>query len=35
VPIAYQALTYAEGKKIRWRDDTTALWRIFVFRFAE
>jgi len=35
VPIAYHGRTYAEGKKIRWRDGITALWRMFVFRFAD
>lgn len=33
VPISYHGRTYAEGKKIGWRDGLTALWRIFVFRF--
>jgi glycosyltransferase involved in cell wall biosynthesis len=33
VPISYHGRTYAEGKKIGWRDGVTALWRIFVFRF--
>jgi glycosyltransferase involved in cell wall biosynthesis len=32
VPISYHGRTYAEGKKIGWRDAVTALWRIFVFR---
>jgi glycosyltransferase involved in cell wall biosynthesis len=32
VPISYHGRTYAEGKKIGWRDGVTALWRIFVFR---
>ena len=32
VPIAYHGRTYAEGKKIGWRDGVVALWRIFVFR---
>ena len=33
VPISYHGRTYAEGKKIGWRDGVVALWRIFVFRF--
>jgi glycosyltransferase involved in cell wall biosynthesis len=32
VPISYHGRTYAEGKKIGWRDAVTALWRIVVFR---
>jgi glycosyltransferase involved in cell wall biosynthesis len=32
VPISYHGRTYAEGKKIGWRDGVTALWRMFVFR---
>jgi glycosyltransferase involved in cell wall biosynthesis len=35
VPIAYHGRTYAEGKKIGWRDGVAALWRMFVFRFFE
>ena len=34
VPISYHGRTYAEGKKIGWRDGVVALWRIFVFRFC-
>jgi glycosyltransferase involved in cell wall biosynthesis len=33
VPITYHGRTYAEGKKIGWRDGIAALWRMFVFRF--
>ncbi len=33
VPISYHGRTYAEGKKIGWRDGIAALWRMFVFRF--
>ena len=33
VPITYHGRTYAEGKKIGWRDGVTALWRMLVFRF--
>jgi glycosyltransferase involved in cell wall biosynthesis len=32
VPISYHGRTYAEGKKIGWRDAVAALWRIAVFR---
>jgi glycosyltransferase involved in cell wall biosynthesis len=32
VPISYHGRTYAEGKKIGWRDGVVALWRILVFR---
>jgi glycosyltransferase involved in cell wall biosynthesis len=34
VPISYHGRTYAEGKKIGWRDGLVALWRMFVFRVA-
>jgi glycosyltransferase involved in cell wall biosynthesis len=33
VPISYHGRTYAEGKKIGWRDGVAALWRMLVFRF--
>jgi hypothetical protein len=33
VPISYHGRTYAEGKKIGWRDGVVALWRILVFGF--
>ena len=32
VPISYHGRTYAEGKKIGWRDGVAALWRMLVFR---
>ena len=32
VPISYHGRTYAEGKKIGWRDGVVALWRMFIFR---
>jgi glycosyltransferase involved in cell wall biosynthesis len=32
VPISYHGRTYAEGKKIGWRDGVVALWQMFVFR---
>jgi len=33
VGISYNGRTYAEGKKIGWRDGVQALWCIFKFRF--
>jgi glycosyltransferase involved in cell wall biosynthesis len=35
VPISYHGRTYAEGKKIGWRDGVVALWRMIVFRVAD
>ena len=34
VPISYHGRTYAEGKKIDWRDGVVALWRMLVFRLV-
>ncbi len=34
VPISYHGRTYAEGKKIGWRDGVVALWRMLVFRVS-
>jgi hypothetical protein len=31
VPITYDGRTYAEGKKIGWRDGVAALWHIIYF----
>jgi hypothetical protein len=31
--ISYFGRTYAEGKKINWKDGLKALWYIFKFRF--
>jgi glycosyltransferase involved in cell wall biosynthesis len=31
IPISYSGRTYAEGKKIGWRDGVTALWHILRF----
>jgi hypothetical protein len=31
VPISYQGRTYAEGKKIGWRDGFEAIWCILKF----
>ena len=33
VGISYFGRTYAEGKKINWRDGLMALWYVFRFRF--
>ncbi len=33
VPISYSGRTYAEGKKIGWRDGVHALWCIFRYNF--
>lgn len=33
VPISYSGRTYAEGKKIDWRDGVAALWHILRFNF--
>jgi len=35
VPISYHGRTYAEGKKIGWRDGVVALWRMIVFRVSD
>ncbi len=35
VPISYSGRTYAEGKKITWRDGITALFYIFWFKFFD
>jgi hypothetical protein len=32
--ISYFGRTYAEGKKITWRDGVKAVWYIFKFRFS-
>jgi glycosyltransferase involved in cell wall biosynthesis len=33
VPVSYSGRTYAEGKKIGWRDAVVALWAIVYYRF--
>jgi hypothetical protein len=33
IGISYFGRTYAEGKKIGWKDGLKALWYIFKFRF--
>jgi glycosyltransferase involved in cell wall biosynthesis len=35
VPISYYGRTYAEGKKIGWRDGIAALWHMFKYRFLD
>ncbi len=35
VPVSYSGRTYAEGKKITWKDGVAALWKIFRFRLAD
>ena len=34
VPISYLPRSYAEGKKISWRDGAAAVWHIVKFRFS-
>ena len=34
VPISYAGRTYAEGKKINWRDGVAAVWHIVKFNFS-
>jgi glycosyltransferase involved in cell wall biosynthesis len=34
VPVSYAGRTYAEGKKISWRDGVAALWHIVKFSFT-
>ena len=35
VPISYAGRTYAEGKKINWRDGVAAFWHILKFNFTQ
>jgi hypothetical protein len=35
VPISYYGRTYAEGKKITWRDGVVAFWCIVRYRFFD
>jgi glycosyltransferase involved in cell wall biosynthesis len=35
VPISYSGRTYAEGKKIGWKDGVKAIFSIFYFRFFD
>ena len=34
VPISYAGRTYAEGKKINWRDGVAAFWHILKFNMS-
>jgi hypothetical protein len=34
LPISYAGRTYAEGKKINWRDGVAALWHIVRFNLS-
>lgn len=33
VPISYSGRSYAEGKKLTWKDGILAVWALFVYRF--
>jgi glycosyltransferase involved in cell wall biosynthesis len=35
VPVSYHGRTYAEGKKITWRDGVVALWTLVKYRFVD
>jgi len=35
LPIAYYGRSYAEGKKITWRDGFPAVWALFKYRFTD
>ena len=35
VPISYHGRTYAEGKKITWKDGIVAVWTLLKYRFTE
>ncbi len=35
VPISYSGRSYAEGKKLTWKDGVLALWALVVFRFCD
>ena len=35
VPISYSGRSYAEGKKLTWKDGVLALWALLVFRFCD
>ncbi len=35
IPIAYYGRTYAEGKKISWKDGLGALWTLLKYRFMD
>ena len=35
VPISYRARTYAQGKKVNWRDGFEAIWTLLKYRFKD
>ncbi len=35
VPVSYHGRTFAEGKKIGWKDGVAALWQLIKFRFID
>jgi glycosyltransferase involved in cell wall biosynthesis len=35
VPVSYHGRTFAEGKKIGWKDGVSALWQLIKFRFFD
>jgi glycosyltransferase involved in cell wall biosynthesis len=35
LPISYRSRSYAEGKKIGWRDGVAAIWTLFKYRFID
>ncbi|MFH1541816.1 MAG: glycosyltransferase family 2 protein [bacterium] len=35
IPINYHSRTYAEGKKIGWKDGVAAIWTLFKYRFVD
>lgn len=35
IPISYSGRTYAEGKKITWRDGFAAIWALIKYRFMD
>lgn len=35
VPISYSGRSYAEGKKLTWRDGLLALWALLIFRVSD
>ncbi len=35
VPVSYHGRTFAEGKKISWKDGASALWQLIKFRFID
>jgi hypothetical protein len=35
VPVAYHGRTYAEGKKIGWKDGVAAMWHMIKYRYFD